>query len=161
MSYHTVSFWCTCLKLNFLTFAPYIMIPIYDWTRSCFNISSVQLVHICIPICLWVLLCANNMYFIMFNMISRESSGTLPHYWPFVRGIHRPSVDLRRKRPIMRSFVVFSVGQYLPWRSYDVSRHSDMWNIFEKRWHKDINYILKTWHFLVWLIENLVKWKPV
>ena len=35
-----------------------------------------------------------------------------PHYWPFVRGIHRSSVDSPHKGPVMRSFdVPYEVSQ--------------------------------------------------
>ena len=61
----------------------------------------------------------------------------IPHYWPFVRGIHRSSMDSHqhdKKGPVMRSFDIFrfiSLSKPLgkksscrrfetQWRSYDV-----------------------------------------
>ena len=65
----------------------------------------------------------------------------LLHYWPFVRGIHRPPVDPPHEGPVIRSFIFFYVAILSKmlnkqsscrrfeksWRSYGVTSIAVLW----------------------------------
>ena len=71
-----------------------------------------------------------------------------PHYWPFVRGVHRSPVHSQYKRPVMQSFYDFLYaglknGRIMPWQCPSVRLSVRVFRTFLEH---ALRYQFETWY---------------